>query len=230
MCGRFTLTVPERFFSRIFVFKNLPPLKPEFNIAPGRDILSVHLDKDSGETCLTSMRWGLVPSWAKDPAIGNKLINARSETVREKPAFRDSFQKRRCLIPADGFYEWKANGKHRQAFHIHMKDRSCFAFAGLWTSWQHETTRLDSCTILTTRPNDLMASIHHRMPVIITEADYDTWLFSKDETTLSSLLTPYPHDAMKAEKVSDFVNSISNQGEKCLQNAPPGLEQGDLFY
>jgi putative SOS response-associated peptidase YedK len=160
---------------------------------------------------LEILHWGLIPSWARDPAIGNKMINARAETVPKKPSFRSAFKKRRCLVLADGFYEWQKTDDGKQPYHIKMQDDSPFAFAGLWETWKNGE-EIRSCTIITTDANDLMSEIHHRMPVILHPEDYAMWLdpdFDEKEP-LTSLLKPYPADTMEAYAVSRRVNKPSN--------------------
>jgi putative SOS response-associated peptidase YedK len=168
-------------------------------------------------------RWGLVPSWASDLSIGYKLINARSETAPSKPSFRSAFRQRRCLIPADGFYEWKKTGaKHKQPYHIHLKDGSVFGCAGLWEHWQSaEGEVVESCTILTTEANALMKQLHDRMPVILPPADHDRWLdpLAKDMAALQALLVPYPDEGMIATAVSSYVSNARNEGPKCMEPA-----------
>jgi len=230
MCGRFTLTVPERFFSRSFAFKNLPVMKPSFNVAPGTDILTVKTNAKDDDVSMERMHWGFVPEWASDPSIGYRMINARSETVTQKPAFRAAFQSRRCLIPADGFYEWQGKGKHKQAFFIRLKSQEPFAFAGLWEHWQQEDRAFNSCTILTTRANGLMTPIHHRMPVILAPQHYQAWLNPKTAPDkLISLLEPFPEEPMESRKVSSFVNSPKNNSAQCLEKQESGPIQESLF-
>ncbi len=165
-------------------------------------------------------RWGLIPSWAKDPAIANQLINAQAETAATKPAFRAAFRKRRCLIPADDFYEWRKENRHKQPFHIRMRVGSPFAFAGLWEHWEGTQGRaIDSCTILTTTPNDLLRPLHHRMAVILHPGDYDLWLdLSVQEVErLQSLLRAYPAEEMTAYPVSTRVNNPGNDIPECIE-------------
>jgi putative SOS response-associated peptidase YedK len=170
---------------------------------------------------MSIQRWGLVPHWAKDIKIGYKMINARSETILEKPSFRTAFKKRRCLIPADGFYEWKKEGadnKAKQPFHFGMKDDSLFAFAGIWEQWKSpEGTVLETCAILTTTPNELVADVHDRMPVILPPTQYELWLSAEPERVaqLQNLLVPFAADAMKRYPVSSMVNSPKNDLAAC---------------
>ena len=166
------------------------------------------------------LRWGLIPSWAKEPAIGSRLINARSETIAEKPSFRSAFKNRRCLIPATGFYEWKRQDRIKQPFYIRMRDTHPFAFAGLWEHWEGgEKEVINSCTILTTDPNDLMRDIHNRMPVILSPDNYDMWLDPANTRAamLQPLLGPYPSDKMEVYPVSIYVNKPQNDDTRCIE-------------
>ncbi|MGE4090272.1 MAG: SOS response-associated peptidase, partial [Candidatus Binatia bacterium] len=204
MCGRFTLTadldqIEERFS---FHSTNLS-CKPRYNIAPSQPVLAVIVDHEGkrGEF----LRWGLIPSWAKEETIGNRMINARAETVAEKPSFRRALQQRRCLIVADGFYEWKATGKKKTPMFIALKARALFSFAGLWESWNSPSgATIHSCTIITTTPNALMESIHTRMPVILTREAEDLWLVRTitEPQQLVPLLQPYSAEAWEAYEVS----------------------------
>ena len=230
MCGRFSLVVPERFFSKIYVFKTLPQMQPDYNIPPGVDIWALRQGSESSEAELARLRWGLVPRWAKDPKMGNGLINARSETVAEKPSFKSAFKSRRCLIPADGFYEWKREGKNRIPYHIHMEGREPFTMAGLWESWKSpEGDLLETCTILTTRPNAVMRPLHDRMPVILAEEERQQWLDpSTSINRLKEMTVPYPEDKMGAYPVSSLVNSPRNNVPECLKKQEI-LQQDELF-
>ena len=168
------------------------------------------------------LHWGLIPSWAKDPKMGAKLINARAETVAEKPAFRTAFRQRRCLVLADGFYEWQTqeNKKQKQPYYIRLNDWQPFAFAGLWERWQDaEGEVIESCTLLTTEANELMCPIHNRMPVILDPKDYDVWLDPevKQADVLQSLLHPYASEKMTAYPVSKAVNKPSNDTAECIE-------------
>lgn len=210
MCGRFTnlLTWAELVaLYGLSAVRTMPPeWRPRYNAAPTQRLPVVRRGAAGGRE-LALLRWGLVPSWAKDPAIGNKLINARAETVAEKPSFRAAFKARRCLVPVDGFYEWKRAGGAKQPYRITMADGSPFALAGLWERWTKEPEPLETFTIITTTANSLMAAIHDRMPVIIDPADYDAWLESPDTTIPTALLQPYPANRMSAYPVSSRVNS-----------------------
>lgn len=222
MCGRFTLTSSEEQIAAVLpdLLIEEPPA-PRYNIAPTQPIPAV---LNENATRLTVIRWGLIPSWAKDATIGNRMINARSETVHEKPSFRRPLQRQRCLILADGFYEWKREpgGKTKTPYLIRLADGSPFAFAGLWDTWRSpEGESIQSGTILTTEPNDLMKSIHNRMPVILTPADCPTWLAKGDQPVeaLLALLRPFPAADMCATAVSTRVNNPANDDEACIEPA-----------
>jgi putative SOS response-associated peptidase YedK len=213
MCGRFTLTVDPADLQGTFENYTFPQqFAPRFNIAPTQPVLAVPNDERNEADFFI---WGLIPMWAKDPGIGSKLINARAETLAEKPSFRGSLKYKRCLIFADGFYEWKSasTGKTKTPYFIHMNDRKPFAFAGLWDSWNSpDGSQVKTCTIITTEPNDLMALIHNRMPAILHPRDYAKWLEPAPQTpeSLSPLLKPYPAEQMNAYSVSTMVNKPEN--------------------
>lgn len=223
MCGRFTLTAKPQALADAFGL-DAPPegLEPHFNIAPSQAVAAI---PNTEPRHLARLRWGLVPSWAKDPAIGHRMINARAESVADKPSFRAAFRKRRCLVVADGFYEWKRDGKRKTPMYIRMKSGDPFAFAGLWEVWKPPgaTTAepLRTCTILTTTPNDLVAPIHDRMPVILPRAAWDLWLTPDDpgRDALESALRPFPGDEMEAFSVSTLVNSPANDRPECIEPA-----------
>ena len=219
MCGRYTLRTPIDSLVGTFEIEEYPSsITPNYNVAPTQEVAAVVEEDDQRK--LEMFHWGLIPSWAKDPAIGNKMINARAETVSEKPSFRSAFKKRRCLILADGFYEWKKTDDGKQPYHVKMENGSPFAFAGLWETWK-DGEEIRSCTIITTEANDLMKEIHHRMPVILPPEDYDMWLdldFEEKEA-LTSLLKPYPADAMEAYPVSRRVNKPSNNEPSVVEPA-----------
>jgi len=212
MCGRFTLTVDPADLKEAFQEYNFPAqFAPRFNIAPSRPILAI---PNNGLNTADFFTWGLVPAWAKEPDIGNRLINARGETLAEKPSFRGSYKYKRCLILADGFYEWKSEPgtKTKIPYFIHMKDRKPFAFAGLWDEWNGaDGSQVKSCTIITTGPNELMKPIHDRMPVILDPADYGQWLDASPQSpeSLQPLIRPFPADRMSAYPVSTLVNKPS---------------------
>jgi len=186
---------------------------PRFNIAPTQNVLAIRHDEQGGRY-LFAPRWGLVPSWAKDEKVGSRMINARSETAAEKPSFRTALIKRRCLIPATHFYEWKRDGDARQPHCITMADEQLFTFAGLWESWvDPEGQNLDTCTILTCAPNALMKTLHDRMPVIIQPEDHDRWLSEGP----GDLMSPYPDGLMQEWEVSKLVNSPRNDSAACIE-------------
>ncbi len=220
MCGRYTLKTPIDVLAEYFEAEDYPSsLAPSYNIAPTQEVVVVVEEDD--ERKLEVFRWGLIPSWAKDPAIGNKMINARAETVSEKPSFRSAFKKRRCLIVADGFYEWQKTDNGKQPYHFKMKDSSPFAFAGLWETWDKEGEEICSCSIITTEANDLMGEIHHRMPVILHPENYGAWLdrgFDEKEA-LIDLLRAYPSDEMEAYAVNRKVNKPSNNEPSVIEPA-----------
>lgn len=220
MCGRYTLTAPKDSIADAFDLSSLPELHPRYNIAPTQEVAVVRRGPN-GEREMALLHWGLIPFWAKDPSIGNRMINARAETVAEKPSFRNAYKKRRCLVVADGFYEWKkeASGP-KQPFYVRLKEGEVFAFAGLWEKWDKEEEAIESCTLLTTSPNTLMAEFHHRMPVILHPDDYDTWLDPelKGGERLEGLLQPYEPEAMEAYPVSRMVNSPANDAPGCIES------------
>ncbi len=194
--------------------------QPSYNIAPSQKILNI-VELDDGSRKAVNLFWGLVPSWSKDSKNSAHLINARMETIREKPSFRSAFKLRRCLIPADGFFEWQKREDSKQAFHIHRQDRLPFAFAGLWEQWQHETETLYSCTIITTTANELMQPIHDRMPVIISPAFYHDWLDKTGNTDDAfTLLENHAYTDMIATGVGDWVNNPRHDDERCIQPIP----------
>ncbi len=220
MCGRYTLATPVERLSEEFGFENSSVELPQsYNVAPTQGVAAV-LEED-GERHLEMLRWGLIPPWADDPQIGSRMINARSETAPEKPSFRRAFRERRCLIPADGFYEWQRTNGAKQPFYIHMEDGRPFAFAGLWESWgKGGEGEVRTCVILTTEANAVVGEIHERMPVIVAPDAYDVWLDPASERDeLTGLLVPYPEDGMEAYPVSRFVNSPSNNDPRCVEPA-----------
>ncbi|MBI3764391.1 MAG: SOS response-associated peptidase, partial [Chloroflexi bacterium] len=210
MCGRFTLTVDPAALQAAFPGIAVPAdLPPRYNVAPTQPVAVV---ANNGQNKVEFFRWGLIPSWAKDISIGSRLINARAETLAEKPSFRAAFKKRRCLILADGFYEWRqdAGNKAKTPMVIRLKSGEPFAFAGLWELWRSaDDDTILSCTIVTTKPNSLMEKIHNRMPVILKPEDYTLWLDPEEQgpDRLSELLRPYPALQMTAYAVSTMVNN-----------------------
>jgi putative SOS response-associated peptidase YedK len=219
MCGRYRLTSKERYLAEHFDVSDEVEWSPRYNIAPSDSVATIRQHATEPKRMFSKMRWGLVPSWAEDPSIGYKTINARSESVTEKPSYSDSFKKRRCLIPADGFYEWKKEGKEKQPFNFGMVDDSIFAFAGIWDSWRApEGQVIETCSILTTTPNALVQAVHDRMPVILGRDVYDDWLDPalQDTTALAYLLKPFPAKEMRSYPVSQWVNSPKNDTPDCM--------------
>ena len=219
MCGRFTLVSPFVAVAERFRAAAPAGLRPRYNIAPGQDILCVVAD---GARRIEPMRWGLIPFWAKDPSIGNRLINARAETLAVKPSFRGAFAKRRCLIAADGFYEWRQAGRRKVPVYVFLKSREPFGFAGLYEVWKAPDGReIRTCTIVTTGANDLVRPIHDRMPVIVPVALEDRWLdcAERDRGLLESVLTPYPAGEMDAYEVTPAVNNAAHDGPDCIRPA-----------
>ncbi|MCB9136848.1 MAG: SOS response-associated peptidase [Caldilineaceae bacterium] len=223
MCGRFTLHTPADALATLFDLPEAPALAPRYNIAPTQPVAIVRPNAAATGREWALTLWGLIPSWSKDPSFGARLINARSETVAEKPSFRAAFKRRRCLIPADGFYEWQKAGKRKQPYYMGMDDGAPFAFAGLWEAWQGpDGGELQSCTILTTTPNELLEPIHNRMPVILAPEDYDDWLdhaseHPRDLDRLQHLMRPFPAEKMRAYPVSTYVNNARNEGLACIE-------------
>lgn len=216
MCGRFSLATDQSILQEQFEFILNDEFSYRYNIAPSQNILVI--GSNGRERVGTSMRWGLVPPWSKDPKIGYKMINARAETLDEKVSFKQPFRKKRCLILSDGFYEWKKQEKEKQPFRFIMKDRRPFAFAGLWEQWNQGEKPLYTCTIITTSPNELTKDVHDRMPVILPPTAYDRWLNRDFNNTveLKSMLVPFDPDLMDAYPVSSIVNSPKNDTEHCL--------------
>ncbi|MGY8731661.1 MAG: SOS response-associated peptidase [Pirellulales bacterium] len=242
MCGRFTLRTSLNFLTEHFLFRVSPDisLPQKYNIAPTHSVAT--LTAPHGQRQLHWMHWGLIPSWSKDSSRASRMINARSETLHEKPSFRQAFQKRRCLILADGYYEWRSSGTDKQPFFIHRSDHKPFAFAGLWESWTPRQTSMEavqdtpqpwhSTTIITTAAHELAASIHHRMPVILNPNDYDRWLADDDSQLdmLQSLLVD-PHNfnemtSFEMTAVSRHVNKVDNDNPQCIE---PATTQQELF-
>jgi putative SOS response-associated peptidase YedK len=225
VCGRYVqASSPELLAERFGVDEvRIEEHAPAYNVAPRAEMPAVRRRKD--RTVLSTLRWGLVPSWAKDPKMGDRLINARAEDVAAKPAFRTAFERRRCLVPADGFYEWqpRPGQKKKQPMFVHRRDGEPMAFAGLWEVWRDRNAGEDAdwlrtFAIVTTRPNDTLAPIHDRMPVILPESAWDTWLDpDADPAALESLLVPAPDDSIDVYPVSLLVNSADNDGPDLVQ-------------
>ncbi|RMD81738.1 MAG: SOS response-associated peptidase [Candidatus Dadabacteria bacterium] len=207
MCGRFMLTAPPEDVAREFEVEVPPSYRPRTNIRPTEEVLVIRRQSGAPNRTAALLRWGLIPHWAKDPAIAAKLINARAETAAEKPSFRDSFRRRRCLLPATGFYEWQdTGGRRKQPYLIRRHDGRLFALAGLWDRWfDPEGTRVETCTILTTEPNDVVRPIHNRMPVIIAPQHYDLWLdpSASHAEKLQALLAPFAESELLAEAIDE---------------------------
>ncbi|REJ71686.1 MAG: SOS response-associated peptidase [Planctomycetota bacterium] len=231
MCGRFTLRASPLELAEVFELLREPVAIPRFNIAPTQSVAVVRAGEAGRE--LSQVRWGLIPSWAKDEKIGSRLINARGETVAEKPSFRSAFKRRRCLVPADGFYEWKKlDDRSKQPYFIGMAGDEPFAFAGLWEHWTDPGGKeVESCTIITTEANELLAELHDRMPVILHEQDYDQWLDPQEaeKDRLLGLLVPYESSALRAYPVSRLVNSPRNDVAECVKPIDEGRSDGRLF-
>jgi len=222
MCGRYRLTAKERWLSDYF---NLDPEDVDWaarwNVAPTQEVATIRQDRKEPKRKFALMRWGLIPYWARNASIGVKAINAVSETAAEKPLFREAMKRGRCLIPADGFYEWQQTGpKRKQPYSIGMADDGLFAFAGLWDRWKDPAGKLiESCTILTTEANALLRDIHDRMPVILRPEDYDLWLDPgiADPARVIELLRPFDARLMRTYPVSTTVNRVENDGPECAQ-------------
>jgi len=232
MCGRFALYNSAAAIATLFDLEmsvvDTPALPPRYNIAPTQPVAIVRNQPGNPTREWTLTKWGLVPSWSKDPKIGTKMINARSETAAEKPSFRAAFKRRRCLVPTDGFYEWQkppAGAKRKQPYYISMADSQTFAIAGLWECWADlDGSMLETCTLLTTTPNELMEPIHNRMPVIIEPDEYDDWLGDGQDADrayqnhLRHLMRPYPAQRMQAYPVGTYVSNARNEGATCIES------------
>jgi putative SOS response-associated peptidase YedK len=223
MCGRYTITVTPEVLRALFGYAEQPNFPPRYNIAPTQPIPIVRLI--DGKRHFALVRWGLLPSWVKDPKKFTLLINARGESVCEKPAFRAAMKRRRCLIPADGFYEWQAGGVRKQPYFIHRKSGEPFAFAGLWETWTGPNgEELETAAIVTTTANKTLAPIHDRMPVILAPDAFDLWLDAAnvDPMTASALIAPAPENLLEAYPISTDVNRVANDNPKLLELFVPG--------
>lgn len=219
MCGRFTLHLSPELLGTVFGVKTPLQLPPRYNIAPSQKVPVVRETGEGGRS-LDELVWGLVPSWAKDPAIGNRMINARAETVHEKPSFRHALRQRRCIIPASGYYEWTKAGDSKQPWYITLQDGDPMGLAGLWESWRSPSgDALETFCILTTAANSLMATIHDRMPVILPQTEYGIWLSRNDDNleNITRLFTLDPPQKLTAVKVSNYVNSPSHISDDCIR-------------
>jgi len=219
MCGRFTLKRSDRIKVGGLNHFDLDDFIPRYNIAPSQDVLTVVERASAREARL--LQWGLIPSWSKE---AKGIINARVETIEDKPSFKESFERRRCLILADGFYEWERNGKISQPYYFQMKDGAPFAFAGIWDRWRSGDRSITSCAIITTTANELLAEIHTRMPVILRPESYDLWLNENSRAAdLKDLLVPFPATEMTSHPVGYDVNDVKNDGEGLLSEVVPNM-------
>jgi putative SOS response-associated peptidase YedK len=239
MCARFQFAPPEDWIEE-FGLADAPEVTPHYNIAPSQDVLAVRRDR-TGRRQARLFRWGLVPYWADDPAVGSRLINARAESVATRPAFRDAFRQRRCLVPAQGFYEWKKFGRAREPWLVRLKEGRTFAFAGLWDRWtggpaspstggdaaRGRADAIESCALITTSANTLVAPIHGRMPVLLDRSGYEAWLDpDATEDDLKALLRPFPPEAMEAFPVSARVNSTAADDPDLTRPVAPEPDPG----
>jgi putative SOS response-associated peptidase YedK len=219
MCGRTVVKAKVREYASMFDVLKVPDLIPNYNVAPTQLVPVVRLKPEDNTREMVMLKWGLIPAWAKEPAIGSRMINARADTVAEKPAFREAFRRRRCLMVTDGFYEWQKTNGRKQPYFIGMKDESPFAFAGLWECWEDPFSGpVESCALITTDANDVVRPIHNRMPVILEPVSYEKWLDPKveDPAELKDVLVPLPALKMKAYPVSTLVNKVENNSPECL--------------
>jgi putative SOS response-associated peptidase YedK len=225
MCGRYTIIATPEALRALFGYDERPNFPPRYNVAPTQPIPVVRLI--DGKRHFALVRWGLLPSWVKDPKKFTLLINARGETVAEKPAYRAAMERRRCLIPADGFYEWKAGTPRKQPYYIRAKDGSPLAFAGLWETWTGPNgEELETAAIVTTSANKTLSPIHDRMPVVVPPDAFDLWLdaTNEDPLTASALIAPAPEGLLEAYPVSTEVNRVANDNPKLLDLFVPGAE------
>lgn len=220
MCGRYTITVTlEELMLRYDMYDTfMPRYSPKYNVAPGQQVMAIIHDGQRNK--LGELRWGLIPEWAKDEKVGYQMLNARSETLADKPAFRKPFERKRCLIPADSFYDWKGTGKHKQPMRIMLRSKEMFSMAGLYDTWTSpEGVRISTCTVITTESNEMMRDIHERMPVILPREKEAVWLdrSMKNVDQLRPLLRPYPSELMMAYPVSSRVGNVRNDDEQCIE-------------
>jgi len=231
MCGRFTLTATPQALARRFALREPPALAPRYNIAPGQPVLVVRSD-DAGARRADAVRWGLVPAWSSEPDPGARWINARIETLEEKPVFREAFRARRCLVPADAFYEWADHGGFRQPYRIALPGDALFAFAGLWECWRDPSGRvLESCAIVTTDASPGLRRLHDRMPVVLPDAEYAEWLASsqQDPRALRALLLRARDPGFVHHPVGTRVNSVAHDDPACAEPAAAAPRQESLF-
>ncbi len=235
MCGRFSLRARNAaLLAEYFDIVDVPPLKARYNIAPGQPapVVRVKPGQIKPQRELVFMRWGLIPSWAKDPTIGNRMINARAESLAKKPAFRSALQRRRCLLPADGFYEWQGAGHTKQPYFIHFRDDRPFAFAGLWETWEGaDHSVIESCTIITTSASELISPIHERMPVILPPDAYRIWLDPGVQRfeEIAGLLVSFSSKELEAYQVSTLVNNPARDDPLCVEPRADSPAQKNLF-
>jgi putative SOS response-associated peptidase YedK len=219
MCGRFARIVSDKTLREKYRLERMAQLQDRYNIAPQQSIAAIRTAETGRELVL--LKWGLIPSWSKDDKIAFKLTNARAETVAEKPSFRSAFKQRRCIIPASGFFEWKREAKQKQPFYIHPRGEELFSFAGLWETWHDPQGEIvESCAVITTEANELMRTIHDRMPVILNWQGENEWLNPRSAPdALRALLVPFDSTRMGAYPVDPYVNNAKNQGPKCIEPA-----------
>jgi len=233
MCGRYRLSRRKEILDQYFETQSGDEQwQPRYNIAPTQLVPIVRQNERTSPRELCVVKWGLVPSWATDPSVGPSMINARSETAATKPAFRDALRLRRCLISADGFYEWKRSGKVKQPYCFEVNCGELFAFAGIWDCWRYRNgTAVETCSILTTTANSVTRIVHDRMPVILNPDSYDLWLDPgmKDVSAVSELLRPYDARLMRCYPVSSRINSAGNDDEECSRRVEPAVVQHHLF-
>ena len=218
MCGRFALHAHPDVIMLQFELSGLPGFAPKYNIAPSSDVLIVREDKDRGRSA-DLYRWGLIPEWAKDPAVGNRLANARGESIAEKPSFRDAFKRSRCLVPASGFYEWKTVAGKKQPYYIRPRTEELFALAGVSAVWNGPQGPVRTVCLITTEPNELMRGIHERMPVIVARDDYGAWLDpgNQDAGKLKAFIRSFPAERMEAYAVDKAVSNARNEGAQLIR-------------
>lgn len=217
MCGRYALHAHPDVIKLQFGLSAVPEIQPLYNIAPSAKTLVVHQDR-GGKRLADLYRWGLIPAWAKDPSIGDRLVNARGETVAEKPAFKGAFRSSRCLVPASGFYEWKSIFGRKHPYYIRPKGGELFALAGITELWKGPVVQLHTVCLITTEPNELMRPIHDRMPVIVEPENYGAWLdpSNVDVATLKRFITSYPAERMETYEVSKTVSNARNEGKELI--------------
>ncbi|HEX2329555.1 MAG TPA: SOS response-associated peptidase [Candidatus Angelobacter sp.] len=235
MCGRYRLTAKERYIAEHFgVDEAEVHWSARYNLAPTQEVAVIRQDRKEPKRHFSLMRWGLIPYWSKDASIAARTINAMAETVAEKPTFRDAVRKNRCLIPADGFYEWKKLGaKEKQPYNIGMRDDGLFAFAGLWDRWKTPGGDIwETCSVITTDANSLLQPIHTRMPVILKPEDYDSWLDPgiQDPVRVEDLLKPFDAQRMKIYPLSSRVSNVNNDDPECIREVPPAAEAAPMLF